>query len=67
MAEYINICPRCGSTELTPTQLVRGSLTLVGVLPGSNNYTCERCGYEGFCPEVEIDKIDEFRRALKKE
>lgn len=62
--KYVKICPKCGSTNITP-------YTKSGVIFGENlvDY-CKDCYYgygkSGFFPEVEESKIEEFRKKLKK-
>ncbi len=53
---YVAYCPRCKSIEVHPT--------LMGVIGGAG-FKCEKCGYRGFCPEIDVDKINELKKLRK--
>lgn len=54
--KHIKICPKCGSTNV--------SYSMIGPTP--KNDLCKDCNIEGFFPEVEESKIEDFRKKLKK-
>jgi len=61
---YLKVCPKCGSTNIG--HHVRFASTYGSDLA----YYCKKCNYgymsNGFFPEVEESKIEEFRENLKK-
>lgn len=58
MEKYVKICPKCGSTDVTiPSKGLDISLTVPDY--------CRECGFRGRFPEVEVNKIKEFREELK--
>jgi hypothetical protein len=63
----INVCPKCGSTDLeglSPAIYPNGSY-FFGSFIRPIKYKC-KCGYEGLCPTINKDKVDSFRKKLKK-
>lgn len=57
--KYIKICPQCGSTNITiPQAGMDLRLTIKD--------KCNDCGNIGNFPEVEKEKIKEFKKSIKK-
>lgn len=56
---YIKICPQCGGTDI---KIPKAGMDLRMTIRDM----CQRCGNIGNFPEVEIDKIQQFRKNLKK-
>lgn len=57
--EFIKICPQCGSNNVTSTS------TLIGAI--GNFSTCKSCGYGGVFPEIEKDKVEKFKKMLRRQ
>ena len=55
---YIKICPKCGSTN---TKMPPAGMDIKLTKP---DY-CKDCGNIGIFPEVEEDKVKEFRKKIK--
>jgi len=55
---YIKICPKCGSTDIT---VPPAGMDIRMTMP---DY-CKKCGNRGVFPEVEKDKVEEFRKKIK--
>ena len=61
MEKRIKICPKCGSINI---ELERISKSLIGITPPT--YRCKKCGLtQKIFPEIEIGKIEEFRKKIK--
>ena len=58
--DYIKICPKCGSTNITSET---GRYHIYGAQEYKDN--CQDCGYSGIIPEVEKSKIEEFKKEIK--
>jgi hypothetical protein len=58
MKKYLTICPKCGSTNIT---IPPGGLDFKMSFP----HYCKDCNNQGIFPEVEIDKVKEFKKKLK--
>lgn len=57
--KYIKVCPQCGSTNITiPQAGMDIRLTIKD--------KCRDCNYIGNFPEVDKEKIGEFRKKIKK-
>ena len=56
--KYIKVCPQCGSTN---TKIPPAGLDIKMTLP---DY-CNECKNRGIFPEIEADKLDDFRKKLK--
>lgn len=54
---YVPYCPRCKGLDICPT--------LVGII-GGTGFRCKKCGYRGFCPEIEVEKLDRLKKLKKK-
>jgi len=50
--KYIPYCPKCKSLEVQPS--------LIGMLGGTGS-KCMNCGYQGFCPEIDIEEIEKLK------
>ena len=67
---YVPICPKCGSTNIinvylaSPAELSK--FGIIGAPPSPSVFICKKCGYYGICPEIEEDKILDFREKLKR-
>ena len=50
--EYVKVCPRCGSTNITPFRKRYH-------LGGAEEFVdgCDNCKYEGFVPEVKESEL----------
>jgi predicted Zn-ribbon and HTH transcriptional regulator len=57
--KYIKICPQCGSTNI---KMPQAGMDLRLTIRDK----CNDCGYIGNFPEVDKDKIKEFRKNIKK-
>ncbi|MCK5138210.1 MAG: hypothetical protein KAK00_04585 [Nanoarchaeota archaeon] len=57
---YIKICPKCGSTD---TKIPNAGLDMKMILADK----CLNCDFIGNFPEVESDKIEEFKDKIKKQ
>ena len=57
--KHFKICPRCGSLNIG---VPKRGFDLV-----SMQDFCKDCGFIANFPEVEIEKIEEFRKEIKKE
>ncbi len=55
--QFIKICPKCGSIDLPVTT---GFAQMIAPTPEK----CGKCGYTGLFPEMKIDEIENFRKAL---
>ena len=57
---YIKICPKCSSTN------IERKITPMSAVGIRNPLHCNSCNFEGeLFPEVEEDKINEFKKSLK--
>ena len=57
--KYIKICPKCGSTNI--------KMPHAGMdLKMTSKDECMECREIGNFPEIEEDKIEEFRKKIKK-
>lgn len=59
MKKYTKICPKCGSVDV---KIPHAGMDIKMALKDE----CADCGEIGNFPEVEIEKIGEFRKKLKK-
>ena len=57
--KYVKVCLHCGSTN---TKIPPAGLDIKMTLP---DY-CAECGNRGIFPEVEIYKLNEFRKEIRK-
>ena len=57
--QFIKICPKCGSIDLT---IAAGFAQMLAPTPEK----CGKCNYAGLFPEIEINEIKEFRENFKK-
>lgn len=57
MMRYVKICPRCGSIDIG---VPKRGMDLVDM-----RSLCRSCGNIGVFPEVEIEKVEEFKKSLK--
>lgn len=57
-AQCTKICPKCGDIDLS---LKTDFIQILAPLPEK----CRKCGYSGLFPEIDIDKIGEFRKKIK--
>ena len=55
--KYLKICPLCGSINVG---VPKRGYALVDM-----RSLCKDCGYIGNFPEVEIEKIEEYRKKIK--
>ena len=55
--KYVPYCPKCKSLDVHPT--------LIGMI-GGTGFKCMNCGYRGFCPEIEVDKVKELKKIKNK-
>lgn len=58
-AKFVPLCPRCGAGRTVPAGLWTGWF-------GPAKHRCAECGYEGVLIEVDKNKIEDFRKDLKK-
>ena len=56
--QYTKICPKCGSIDLP----IRTDFVQI-LAPTPEK--CRKCGYAGLFPEIDINEIEEFRKAIK--
>ncbi|MEK6892141.1 MAG: hypothetical protein AABX25_03070 [Nanoarchaeota archaeon] len=57
--EFIKICPKCANIDL-PVK----SNFIDMLMPVSEK--CEKCGYSGLFPEININEIEDFRKNINK-
>lgn len=58
---YIKICPKCGSTRISP-------YSHWGTSQGEVLHSyCENCNWKGFIPEIEESQVENFRKELKRQ
>ena len=57
--QFVKICPKCGNMDL-PIRINFAEL----LAPTSEK--CNKCGYTGLFPEIEINEIQNFRKRLNK-
>jgi len=57
-SKFIKICPQCGSINIT---IPPAGLDIKMIFP---DY-CRDCNNRGLFPEINIEDIDSFRKALK--
>lgn len=57
--KYIKICPQCGSTNI---KMPQAGMDLRLTIKDK----CIDCGFIGNFPEVKKEKIEEFRKKIKK-
>ena len=55
----IKICPQCGSTDI---KIPRSGMDIKMTMKDM----CQECGFIGNFPEVELDKVEEFRKKCRK-
>ena len=63
------ICPQCGSLNMyqAPSPgMPGGTLPIFGAPTKPAKYKCNDCGYEGIFPIIDRNKIDQFRRELRR-
>lgn len=56
---YVKICPQCGSTDV---KIPKAGLDIRMTIRDM----CQTCGNIGNFPEIDIEKISEFRKKLRK-
>jgi len=56
--EFIRVCPKCGSNNTTAGSLLIQSSSCFSY--------CKSCGYEGIFPEVEKNKVEKFKKMLRR-
>lgn len=56
--QYTKICPKCGIIPQVRTDFIQ--------ILAPTSEKCRKCSYTGLFPEIEINKIEEFRKAIKK-
>ena len=54
--QFTKICPKCGNIYFP----VRNFINILAPLPEK----CKKCDYKGLFPEIEIDKIEEFKKKI---
>jgi hypothetical protein len=61
MKKFIKVCPKCGSINISYQTGAFGQL-------GERTFfdRCNECQFMGMIPEIEKDKVEEFRKRLKK-
>ncbi|MBC8500617.1 MAG: hypothetical protein ISS25_00920 [Nanoarchaeota archaeon] len=59
------ICPKCSSLRLSLHDKLPPATRFIGAVP-AHNFECADCGYEGLVPKIDKDKINDFRKNLKK-
>ena len=57
--KYIKICPKCGNLDLPL------SSSFVQILAPTAEI-CNKCGYTGLFPEIDINEIENYKKGLKK-
>ncbi|VVB81228.1 Uncharacterised protein [uncultured archaeon] len=57
--KFVRVCTRCGGTK------VHSDITNYAIM-GSHNFTCDKCDYEGFFPEVAVSELEKFKRDIHK-
>ena len=63
--KYLRICPKCGSANVTLDSSNIGGWAL-GTF-SSVKYICKKCGFNNVVyPEIEFDKVEDFRKKIKK-
>ncbi|MBN2567491.1 hypothetical protein JXB02_05400 [Candidatus Woesearchaeota archaeon] len=60
----VRICPRCGSTDISPRSPGSGGASLTGVLP--DRYVCNGCGYLDLFPTIGREGVVAFRKEIEK-
>ena len=75
----IPICPRCGSTNLKNGVLLGPQkvalytskegvpMVTANQIYLLNKYLCLDCDYFGTCPEIDADKVDDFKKDIEAE
>lgn len=56
---YVKICPKCGSTNI---KMPNAGLDIKMTVRDR----CQDCGFIGNFPEVEEDKVEDFRQNIQK-
>jgi predicted RNA-binding Zn-ribbon protein involved in translation (DUF1610 family) len=63
MKKTVNICPKCGSTNIKHTSKIRYDIVAFGA---PVVFKCEDCGFCGkIFPEIDFDKVKDFKKAFK--
>jgi len=57
-AEYTKICPKCGSIDIP---IRTDFIQILAPTPEK----CKKCNYTGLFPEIGINEIEEFKKAIK--
>ena len=57
---FVRVCPKCASTNLKSELYSASSPESVNF----SGFECSDCGYYGMCPEIDVDKLKEFRDNL---
>lgn len=67
MESRIHVCPKCGNIELKPYDIAMQSTTFKQgvVVFMKDNYYCEKCGYQGICPLINVSELKAFKKHLK--
>lgn len=61
----VSICPRCGSLERREADHNIRGISLLGIVPTRKSH-CLNCGYEGIFVTIDKDRLNDFRKELKK-
>ena len=56
--QYTKICPKCGNLDLP---IRTGFVEILAPTPEK----CKKCSYAGLFPEIDTNKIEEFRNHIK--
>ena len=57
--QYTKICPKCGSIDFP---IVTQFVQILAPTPEK----CKKCRYSGLFPEIDINKIESFRKEIRK-
>lgn len=64
-AKELFICPKCGSADLTYAEDLPAGTVFLGAISSTGKMLCNDCDYEGMAPQVDKDKVEDFRKNLK--
>ena len=62
-AEWVLMCPKCGSIDVKNLFLTGSVLSWNFYLP--QKYHCNKCKYEGIMPEVDVTELEDIRKEIK--